>query len=337
MHDFASDLSFPNMHPMKYHKLKGGADGSNGAVIAIVVVVIVILLVAIILAACWSGCGTETVYVTGPDGQPMRMKVPKKTKALRALSNDTPRRRSGKTYELTAGRMKSGKTHELASEQEARALLAGSHPAMVFTYMHGCGFCDKAKAYYNHSLAAEHPYVTLALIDASKCQQLCKEKGITGFPTFLTNFDSGMHVGYKPKHVMDQILHAARAKRHGAHGGSRMSTSGGGVVTELSDAQEAQRALQQAGKTVLFVYAPWCGFCKKQKPVLDELAAKHADVKFLAINADAAGKPLTAAMKIDGFPAFLTNIGLNAGAQGMPRLHVGYKDAAAFEQAILRS
>lgn len=339
MTDFASDLSFAYMQPMKHYKLKGGADGSNGAIIAIVVVIIVILLVAIILAACWSGCGTETIYVTGPDGQPVRMKVSKKAlrgKALRDLPPDTPRRRSGKTYEAgglsdmppDTPRRRSGKTYELASEAEARELLGGSQPAMVFTYMNGCGFCDKAKMYYNDSFAAEHPHVTLAMIEASKCQDLCKEKGITGFPTFLTNFDAGMHVGYKPKEVMSKILKAAQPKA--AH--MRMNTSAHGKVHELVDANHAREALQQKQKTVLFVYAPWCGFCKKQKPVLDQLAAKHKNVKFLAINADEAGKPITSAMKIDGFPAFLTNMG--RGAHGKPQLHVGYKDGSALEQAL---
>lgn len=317
MSEFASDLSFNYMQPMKYHKLKGGADSANGAIIAIVVVIIVILLVAIILAACWSGSGTETIYVTGADGQPVRMKVSKKkmrAEVLRDLPPVNPRRRSGKTYQL-------------GSEQEARELLGGSHPAMVFAYMNGCGFCDKVKMYYNDSFAAEHPHVTLAMIDASKCQQLCREKGITGFPTFLTNFDSGMHVGYKPKEVMSQILQAAKKKP----GYMRMNTS---VVHELVDANQAHEALKQKQKTVLFVYAPWCGYCKKQKPVLDELAAKHKNIKFLAINAEQAGKPITTAMRIDGFPAFLTNFGRGA-QDGKPKMHVGYKDVAAFEQAIL--
>lgn len=324
MSEFASDLSFSSMHPMKHYKIKGGADGSNGAIIAIVVVIIVILLTAIILAACWSGCGTETIYVTGADGKQTRMKVSKK--ALRDMPLDS-RRPNGTTKHTST------KTHELGSEAEARALLSGSRPSMVFVHMNGCGFCDKAKEYYNDSLAAEHPYVTLAMIDAGKCQQLCREKGITGFPTFLTNFGSGVHVGYKQKAAMDQILQGARKG-----GASRMSVGGGGgggVVHELVDADKARDALQQKQKTVLFLYAPWCGFCKKQKPVLDELAAKHTDVKFIAINAEQAGKPITEAMKIDGFPTFLSNFG--PGAQGKPRVVVGYKDGAAFEQAILKA
>ena len=113
----------------------------------------------------------------------------------------------------------------------------------------------------------------------------------------------------------------------------RMNTS---VVHELVDANQAHEALKQKQKTVLFVYAPWCGYCKKQKPVLDELAAKHTNIKFLAINAEQAGKPITSAMRIDGFPAFLTNFGRGA-QDGKPKMHVGYKDAAAFEQTILNA
>lgn len=334
----------PYMQPMKPTRLRGGQDGGNAAIIAIVVVIIVILLVAIIMAACWSGCGskTETIYVTGPNGQSMPVSVPRSKARLYGAGKGNSGVKGGKALKnlppLNPHR-KSGKTYELASEQEARDLLAHPHPAMLFVYMNGCGFCDKAKEYYNDQLAQEHPYVSLAKIDAAKCGELCKQHNITGFPSFLTNFTGpAPHVGYKSKQVMNQLLSTAAPKlaaMQQAAAGMRMSTAGGAVL-ELDNAADAMKHLESGDKAVLFVYAPWCGFCKKQKPVYDQLAAKHKNIKFLAINADAAGKPLTSKFNINGFPAFVVNFGHGA-SKKQPRVMSGYKDQAGFEQHILNA
>lgn len=347
MSDFSSLPSLPYKKYYAPKKLKGGDSSSDAAIIAIVVVIIVILVVAIIMAACW-GCGsqTETVYVTGPNGQPTAVTMSKKKAraykksraALKELPPLTPHRKGGKTYELGSGGGKA-RVHDLQSEADARALLHGGQPVALFVHMNGCGFCDKAKAYFNDAYAQEHPAVVLAQIEASKCRQLCQEHGITGFPTFLTNFGGQgvqKHVGYKPKEVMSSLLAAA------AHGGarySRMQTGGGGggVVHEVEDADQARAMMQGGDKVVLFLYMPWCGYCKKQKPVLDELAAKLKHIKFAAINAEKGGRKIADAMGMTGFPAFLTNFtkggALAAGAG--PQKHVGYKDAQTFQREVL--
>jgi thiol-disulfide isomerase/thioredoxin len=335
MSEYSSLPSLPYGKYFKPAKLKGGDSSTDGAIIAIVVVVIVILLVAIILAACWGGCtgsNTETVYVTGPNGQPVAMRMSKKkaekmraSKMLRDLPPLNPHRRSGKSYDSAAA---GNQVVELGSEAEARQLLSGGDNAMIFLYMDGCGFCDKAKQVFNHALAQQHRHVTLAKMNSNKCQALCGEHNITGFPTFLTNFGGKVaaHVGFKAKPVMDSILASA-----GAGAGMRMATGKGGVVHEMKDAEHARAMMQDSKqKVVLFLYMPWCGYCKKQKPVLDELAARHGNVKFLAINAEHAGKKIAEAMSIRGFPAFVTNFGGAA-----PKLHVGYKDAAAFAKEVL--
>jgi thiol-disulfide isomerase/thioredoxin len=347
MSDYSSIMSFGDFAALKGGKLRGGADETNGAIIAVVVVIIVILLVAIILAACWScGSKTETVYITNADGTQTAVKVAKGGKrlysagkggkALKDLPPMNPHRAGGKTYEL-------------ATSQEAQALLDHPAPAMLFVYMQNCGFCDKAKQYFNNQLAKQHPYVTLAMIDSAKCGDLCKKHGVTGFPTFLSNFhaDSGTvtaHVGFKPKQVMDQMLSVAQSKAHAAPSRFSRMAQGGATngVHELTDGAtsavtQAEQHLAGNDKVVLFVYAPWCGFCKRQKPVFDELAAKFGSgYKFLAVNADTAGKALAQKYGMNGFPAFMVNFGAGA-APGKPKVMTGYRDAAAFESQILRA
>lgn len=349
IHSMSDFSSLPSLPYKKYYapkKLKGGDSSSDAAIIAIVVVIIVILLVAIIMAACW-GCGsqTETVYVTGADGNPVGLTMSKKKArayrksraALKDLPPLNPHRRGGKTYELAAGN--AAKVHDVHSDADARALLRDGKPAALFVYMNGCGFCDKAKAYFNDQYAQEHPNVTLAMIDGQKCRELCQEHGITGFPTFLTNFGGQgvqKHVGYKPKEVMSAMLASAGGARYGRS--SRMMQ--GGKVHEIMDAEQAQAMLQGGAPVVLFLYMPWCGYCKKQKPVMDELAAQLGNIKFAAINAEQGGKKIASAMGITGFPAFLTNVkakggSVQAGAHSAPQMHMGYKDAQTFKQQVL--
>lgn len=350
MSDLSSFPSLPYGGYYKKHHLRGGdASSTDGAIIAMVVVVIVILLVAIILAACWgSSCDTETIYVTGPDGQMMAAQVPKSKgnkgkvradKSLKDLPPLTPHRRSGKSYELAAP----GDMTELQSEADARALLEqDTTPAMVFIYMDGCGFCERAKQYYTSALAKEHGSVKLAKMNASKCQQLCEEKGITGFPTFLTNFGNKMYVGYKAKNVMDGILRSAVGALKGGVRLQNGASAHGSVLELVDDAQgsgadKAKALLQdKQQKTVLFLYAPWCGYCKKQQPVLQELARAHPHIKFAAINAEEGGKVIAQAMKVSGFPTFITNFGhAPHESSSMPKVSVGFKDRAAMEAQLL--
>ena len=95
---------------------------------------------------------------------------------------------------------------ELGSEQEARAALAGPSPTMVFLYADWCGFCKKANPIYD-ALAADPAYkhVKLMKLNADKAKALAKEKGVSGFPTFLTNWGEGKHVGYKDLPKMQAI------------------------------------------------------------------------------------------------------------------------------------
>ena len=142
-----------------------------------------------------------------------------------------------------------------------------------------------------------------------------------------------VHMGYKGPEVLHKMLAAV----HGAHGGERIVVSPtaivsptmarlstGGVVHELSSAQEAMNALDSSDKAILFLYAPWCHFCKLIKPIVDKLVA--------------AGKRI-------GFPTFIKNFAskhaqgtgeeVSLGGRAKLLLHSGKKELEQFEAEML--
>lgn len=58
---------------------------------------------------------------------------------------------------------------------------------------------------------------------------------------------------------------------------------------QLVDAKQLDRIISQSsGKgTVLFVYTSWCGYCKKQFPIIEELMNEYGDkIQFIALSMD---------------------------------------------------
>lgn len=99
------------------------------------------------------------------------------------------------------------------------------------------------------------------------------------------------------------------------------------AITEDNFSHEVES--QQSGDVIFVVSAPWCGACKKLKPVLERVSAKYADsIKFALANADTT-RPLIAKLKVKALPTvFLFRNG--------KQLHkfVGYIDDKAFDEVI---
>ena len=114
--------------------------------------------------------------------------------------------------------------------------------------------------------------------------------------------------------------------------------SAGNGATEVQDKEAFLSAIeapkdQRAGKPVLiFVYAPWCGWCKRLKPNFFEAAKKNtSDVAYVTLNYDAlpveqkrrfaavfgpvSGIPRVVALKRDGSPAILNGAPTEANLQ----------------------
>lgn len=328
--DFSSLLSLRGGS----NRLRGGCS-DNGAAVAVIVVVIVILFLVIIGAAVWgSGCTDQEYYVVTSSGEVA------KVKGMRA---------STARNKVFGGRRAST---EVTTEAEVVKALNGDKPAVVFLYMDGCGHCTRTKPMYDE-LASELRGVHMLKANAAACRQLCAQQGITGFPTFLTNFGYApgeahgkwkKYVGAKAtKADLKKMLMGYQADKKSRIVVSPVSAGGGaaaheedmkrpvttppryGEAKEVSEA-EAIAALRGAAPAAVFVYAEWCGFCKKFDPVYSDAAKNFPGVQLLKLDSAKAAN-LVKENGITGFPTVLTNF-------GEKKKHVGYLPAEGLAQLL---
>lgn len=65
-----------------------------------------------------------------------------------------------------------------------------------------------------------------------------------------------------------------------------------------------QEVLESAHTVLVDFWAAWCGPCQMMGPVLDELAAKHGEVKVAKVNVDEQPE-LATKFNIDAIPALI--------------------------------
>ena len=337
-------------------KLRGGGN-CDGGIIAVTVIFIVILVLLLIGSAWWNNNnnnnsnygGVSDVMIdfmacphTTPPTPPTPIPSPPVSPPIppKSLMQRMEMAKAAQVRDAKAAQVRDAQVRDLQSEEEARQLLAGSD-AMLFLYMDGCGFCHKALPVFQE-LAADFGNVKLAIINAKNAAGLIKENNIDGFPTFLTNFgQQRKHVGFKPKASMERVLQGAARGPNArivvspvappAKDEGRGSGGGGGKgAVEVTEAQALAELAKDKSvqKTLLFIYADWCGFCKKMKPVYTELAVdpKYAQFKLMMINADKAPN-IVKDNQITGYPSFLRNF-------GPERKKAGYQNKIQFAQLL---
>jgi thiol-disulfide isomerase/thioredoxin len=211
---------------------------------------------------------------------------------------------------------------EVKNDAEANAALSGSDPAVVFVYADWCGFCKRADPIFSE-LASNPAYshVKMLKLNSAKAPKFVSERGIRGFPVFLTNFGKNQKiVGYKPKADMEAFLKEARGG-----GGVRVASGSADVV---SDEKMVMDALGGNAPVVVFVSADWCGFCKKLMPIWNEVvgSGKFKNVKLLRIDAKNASN-LVKQHGITGFPVLLSNKG--------ERKYIGYRPKEKLEEILM--
>ena len=71
------------------------------------------------------------------------------------------------------------------------------------------------------------------------------------------------------------------------------------MIVQLTQDTYEQEVMNAKGTVVVDFYADWCGPCRVQGPIVDQLSDERTDVKFCKIN-------------VDGAPAIAMELGISS-------------------------
>ena len=143
--------------------------------------------------------------------------------------------------------------------------------------------------------------------------------------------------GNKKKSVVQSVSSARGATPHRRRAARVTAAATPKQATEVFSEASVKVALQGTSPVIVFVYADWCGFCKKAMPIYSKLASdtRNAHVTMLKINHTKAGA-FVRDHNITGFPSFVANWGEgSAGVENAAGNHVhklvGFQSEAAMQ------
>ncbi len=76
------------------------------------------------------------------------------------------------------------------------------------------------------------------------------------------------------------------------------------MVLKLTGETYEKEVMQAEGTVLVDFYADWCGPCKMQGPIVEQLSEERTDVKFCKLNIDEA-MPITMSLGIMSIPTIM--------------------------------
>lgn len=76
------------------------------------------------------------------------------------------------------------------------------------------------------------------------------------------------------------------------------------MVVQLTQDTYEQEVMKSEGTVLVDFYADWCGPCKMQGPIVDQLSEERNDVKFYKLNVDEA-TPIAIELGISSIPTIM--------------------------------
>ena len=76
------------------------------------------------------------------------------------------------------------------------------------------------------------------------------------------------------------------------------------MVLQLTQDTYEQEVMKAEGTVLVDFYADWCGPCKMQRPIVDQLSEERTDVKFCKLNVDEA-TPIAIELGISSIPTIM--------------------------------
>uniref|UniRef100_A0A2K5IU44 protein disulfide-isomerase n=1 Tax=Colobus angolensis palliatus TaxID=336983 RepID=A0A2K5IU44_COLAP len=145
-----------------------------------------------------------------------------------------------------------------------------------------CGHCQRLTPEWKKAATALKDVVKVGAVDADKHQSLGGQYGVQGFPTIKIfgsnkNRPEDYQGGRTGEAIVDAALSALRQlvkdRLGGRSGGyssgkqGRSDSSSKKDVIELTDDSFDENVLDSEDVWMVEFYAPWCGHCKKLRPV----------------------------------------------------------------------
>ena len=98
------------------------------------------------------------------------------------------------------------------------------------------------------------------------------------------------------------------------------------MVLELNKDNYEQEVMKAEGTVLVDFYADWCGPCKMQGPIVDQLSEERIDVKFCKLNVDDA-TPIAIELGISTIPTIMV----------VKNGEITYKQAGLMQKAQLEA
>jgi len=156
------------------------------------------------------------------------------------------------------------------------SVVDGTKSVFAMFYAPWCGHCKNFKPEYAKVAAAyaAEPEVAIVSVDADQHTELAGRFGVSGYPT-LKFFAKGSTEpeDYTSGRSADDVVRFINEKA----GTTAKVVEPPSFVTTLTTDNFDAIALDQEKDVLVEFYAPWCGHCKKLKPVYESVATAFAN------------------------------------------------------------
>eukprot|EP01084_Bolivina_argentea_P291789 501532_1 len=152
------------------------------------------------------------------------------------------------------------------------SIVDGSKSVFAMFYAPWCGHCKNFKPEYAKIAQSysNEDSVSVISVDADKYKDLASRFGVSGYPT-LKFFEKGKKSpdDYSSGRTAEDVVKFINGKT----GLNAKVIEPPSPVTILTDNNFNEIALDKTKDVLVEFYAPWCGHCKKLKPVYDVVAS----------------------------------------------------------------
>ncbi|KAH8118068.1 protein disulfide isomerase [Phellopilus nigrolimitatus] len=184
-------------------------------------------------------------------------------------------------------------------------------PALVEFFAPWCGHCKNLAPIYEQladAYAHAKDKVVIAKVDADGVgKPLGKKYGVTGYPTLKWfNADGGEPDKYESGRDLES-LSIFVTQKSGVKSLIKPPPPGATVILDTHSFDEV--AMDKSKNVLVAFTAPWCGHCKRMKPIYEEVAqtfAPESDCILANVDADAEpNAPLAMKYEVSSFPALI--------------------------------